>query len=520
MSNPVGFWSYARSDDAHSDGQLSQLRTILGKAISLQYGADVRVWQDIQATPPGADWAATIERTISQTTFFIPIVTPRFLKSTHCAEEFRSFRNRMIALGRDDLIFPILYVSVDQVNIAETAFGQELAALRRHQWSDFRPLRHADPRSPEVCMWVDRLADSILGAAVPASIAEQSVDPIRRREEIERTVEEARRREEAQDLAEAARRRQEGEKAAEEARLRQAKRMTDDTHREATPQRTSVTASAPSNKFWLNTALVAVIAVGVVVYGLHRKDAGSHGTPTPPPPLPASEVVGGPKQRDADSSGSSGSASGAAPSSASDGVASDTRPTPPPPSAMMCNTVLACGEAMLNFARDENTAGVMDAVKIINSFPKPQHGERKQARDLNEIGLKAMNDQKFDDAIDAFSQANQADPRDEEIISNLVVAYAVAGNLPKAKDAAVLALAINPSRTTVWAALAETFAKNNQKDAAVEAMWLAYQFSGDKQKTLDFIDTKLSTETDPSVLNMYTASKAWLTEQKQPSFAD
>jgi hypothetical protein len=108
MSNPVGFWSYARSDDAHSDGQLSQLRTIVGKAIALQYGADITIWQDIQAIPPGADWAASIERTISQTVFFMPIVTPRYLKSPHCLAEFQSFHRRMIELGRDDLIFPIL----------------------------------------------------------------------------------------------------------------------------------------------------------------------------------------------------------------------------------------------------------------------------------------------------------------------------------------------------------------------------------------------------------------------------
>ncbi len=40
MLDPVGFWSYARLDDAHSDGQLSLLRAIVGKAIGLQYGAE------------------------------------------------------------------------------------------------------------------------------------------------------------------------------------------------------------------------------------------------------------------------------------------------------------------------------------------------------------------------------------------------------------------------------------------------------------------------------------------------
>ena len=43
MLEPVGFWSYARQDDLQSDGQLSQLRAIVGKAIVLQYGSGERL---------------------------------------------------------------------------------------------------------------------------------------------------------------------------------------------------------------------------------------------------------------------------------------------------------------------------------------------------------------------------------------------------------------------------------------------------------------------------------------------
>ncbi len=164
MLDPVGFWSYARQDDAHSDGQLSQLRAIVGKQIGLQFGAEVTLWQDIAAIPYGADWAETIERTIGQTTFFIPIVTPRFLKSRYCREEFLSFRRRMQALGRSDLIFPVHYVDVADVRPEEALFGDDLAALKRSQWIDFRPLFYADPKSPEVRRWAGELAGDILKA--------------------------------------------------------------------------------------------------------------------------------------------------------------------------------------------------------------------------------------------------------------------------------------------------------------------------------------------------------------------
>jgi uncharacterized membrane protein YeaQ/YmgE (transglycosylase-associated protein family) len=162
MLDPLGFWSYARQDDAQSDGQLSQLRAIVGKAIVLQYGTEVTLWQDISAIPYGADWAETIERTINQTTFFVPIVTPRFLKSTHCRDEFLAFRRQMQNLNRNDLIFPIHYVGIDDVKPEETVFGEDLIALRRSQWIDFRPLLYADLKSPEVRRWAGDLAASVL----------------------------------------------------------------------------------------------------------------------------------------------------------------------------------------------------------------------------------------------------------------------------------------------------------------------------------------------------------------------
>jgi TPR repeat protein len=164
MLEPVGFWSYTRDDDQHSDGQLSQLRAAVGKAIALQCGAEAKLWQDTVAIDVGSDWAASIEEAVRKTTFFIPIVTPRYLKSSNCFAEFNAFRKRMISLGRNDLIFPVQYVRVDGLQAEDTVFGDDLAELRRHQWIDFTPLLYADARSPEVKKWAGNLAASILKA--------------------------------------------------------------------------------------------------------------------------------------------------------------------------------------------------------------------------------------------------------------------------------------------------------------------------------------------------------------------
>ena len=44
--------------------------------------------------------------------FFIPIITPTVIKSPFCQFELNSFLAREAALGRTDLVFPILYIKV------------------------------------------------------------------------------------------------------------------------------------------------------------------------------------------------------------------------------------------------------------------------------------------------------------------------------------------------------------------------------------------------------------------------
>ncbi|WP_075644002.1 tetratricopeptide repeat protein [Caballeronia udeis] len=173
---------------------------------------------------------------------------------------------------------------------------------------------------------------------------------------------------------------------------------------------------------------------------------------------------------------------------------------------------------MLNFARSENLAGAMQAASAIDALAKPARGDRANARKLNQTGLGALNESKTDDAVHLLEQANRLDPGDEEIISNLAYAYAMNGQLAQSEDTAVLALALNPRRTSIWAPLAVTLQKEKRPDQAIEAMWLAYQFSADKQKTLAFIDSHVTSERDPDVKSLYERSKAWFVANQKPSF--
>src|SRR5271165_1326783 len=116
LENLVGFFSYSREDDEDSRGRLSDLRDAIGRELASQLGRskgqNFSLWQDVNAIAPGKLWEQEIAKAIEESAFFIPIVTPRAIASPYCKSEFESFLAREKALCRNDLVFPILYISV------------------------------------------------------------------------------------------------------------------------------------------------------------------------------------------------------------------------------------------------------------------------------------------------------------------------------------------------------------------------------------------------------------------------
>jgi outer membrane protein assembly factor BamD (BamD/ComL family) len=149
-----GFFSYSRDDDQGSRGALSALRDAIQDELSAQLGrtqADFLVWHDKTAISHGTLWEDKISQGIDQAVFFIPIVTPRALRSQHCVFEFESFLAREVELGRDDLVFPILYIPVPELE-DESLWRQDpvLKIVGKRQYLDWRDLRPRGLHEPEV----------------------------------------------------------------------------------------------------------------------------------------------------------------------------------------------------------------------------------------------------------------------------------------------------------------------------------------------------------------------------------
>ncbi|MFY9989669.1 MAG: tetratricopeptide repeat protein [Rhodoplanes sp.] len=164
----VGFFSYSREDDQAFKGTLCALRDGIQRELSAQLGRSKRnfhLWQDQAAIAPGKLWELEIKKAIDQSVFFIPIVTPRAVNSKHCKFEFDTFLAREAALGRNDLVFPIVYISVAALeNEAKWHNDPVLSAIARRQYVDWRPLRHLDVQTTAVQERIERLCQKIVEA--------------------------------------------------------------------------------------------------------------------------------------------------------------------------------------------------------------------------------------------------------------------------------------------------------------------------------------------------------------------
>jgi len=164
----IGFFSYSREDDEAFIGTLSALRNGIQSELSAQLGrskATFRLWQDQVAIAPGKLWESEIKTAVEESCFFIPIVTPRSVGSKYCKFEFESFLAREKAIGRSDLIFPILYIPVAALeNEAKWRDDPVLSTIGRRQYVDWRSLRYLDVHTTAVREQIGRLCQNIVEA--------------------------------------------------------------------------------------------------------------------------------------------------------------------------------------------------------------------------------------------------------------------------------------------------------------------------------------------------------------------
>jgi TIR domain len=165
LPNLVGFFSYSREDDEGSDGALSKLRGQIQRELRAQLGRSIMLWQDKEAIAAGRLWESDIKDAVAQSVFFIPIITPTVARSENCRFELEAFQAREAELGRDDLVFPILYIRVPELDDSVAVQNDPvLSIIAKRQYVDWRSHRQLEVNSREVKEAVERFCANVCGA--------------------------------------------------------------------------------------------------------------------------------------------------------------------------------------------------------------------------------------------------------------------------------------------------------------------------------------------------------------------
>jgi hypothetical protein len=171
---------------------------------------------------------------------------------------------------------------------------------------------------------------------------------------------------------------------------------------------------------------------------------------------------------------------------------------PPAPAPTIASTSEAV-MAMVAASRVGNNADILSAKIKLDSFPRPDRGDRKIAREKNTQGLALLKANTFGAAIERFSEGAKFDPSDVELVNNLGYAMVMAGRLPEARKTLVDAIALDSSRAAAWANLAQAFAKGGEEESAVATFLITFTFSKSQLKTVEFLKGLADGDPDPKV---------------------
>lgn len=154
----AGFWSYTHRDNEADNGRIIRIATRLQAEFELLTGQEIEIFVDRSGIAWGDQWRQRINDALQVTTFFIALVTPRYLQSEECRREILQFASEAKSLGLQKLLLPVLYASVAELDNAKESGDEVLGLIAQTQWEDWTSLRLLDEQSTEYRVAVNRLA--------------------------------------------------------------------------------------------------------------------------------------------------------------------------------------------------------------------------------------------------------------------------------------------------------------------------------------------------------------------------
>lgn len=181
------FVSYVHADNEHSRGRILQFMRDVQSTYHALYGYQVELFIDRDDILWGEQWQARLDRAVSETTFLVSFVTPRYLMSDACRAEVLTFSAAARADGDEKLLLPLQWIPTHGSDVVETDDPVRIA-LEASQYIDITALRRTElggaAWDDTVEAVVERLRRTIEARVSRRSSSSRSVDG-----QAERTIE-------------------------------------------------------------------------------------------------------------------------------------------------------------------------------------------------------------------------------------------------------------------------------------------------------------------------------------------
>jgi hypothetical protein len=152
----AGFWSYAHDDNELDGGAILNLAHLIMDEYNLLSGESLQLFIDRSDVSWGDEWRTRIDLALTRTTFFIPIITPRYFVREECRRELLEFAGKAKSLGVDELLLPILY-ALPQGFSGDNP-DEAIALVARTHYVDWRAIRLQEASSREYRTQINALA--------------------------------------------------------------------------------------------------------------------------------------------------------------------------------------------------------------------------------------------------------------------------------------------------------------------------------------------------------------------------
>jgi len=183
-----------------------------------------------------------------------------------------------------------------------------------------------------------------------------------------------------------------------------------------------------------------------------------------------------------------------------------------------CAEVTSCVGSSLDAAKHENVDGLRHIASVMDAFAKPDIGNRSVANDLNAKGLAAIRSGDYASAEPLLAQAYSENPRNPEIAANYGATLTHNGKIDDALKVLSNAIALDPRRTSTWVPYADALVADRRTDDAISALWIGWQWSGNRDKALSFYASLANQQPPQPQTSVYAKALAWVRDGQRPSF--